>query len=130
MEMMSVHDAMPRAGPRAGKPANAVSARTPLPLYTAEQRRRRDATPWTLVQGVLAPLQFLIFAVSLYLVLHWLRTGENPSLPKVGSSPREVRSMIVEPNTDQYLANAARAPTRISSRSARSSVLMSRLRRM
>lgn len=78
---MSVHDAMPiagpTAGPRAGKPANAVSARTLLPLYTAEQRRRRDATPWTLVQGVLAPLQFLIFAVSLYLVLHWLRTGEN-----------------------------------------------------
>ena len=38
---------------------------------------RRDATPWTLVQGILAPVQFLIFAVSLYLVLHYLRTGEN-----------------------------------------------------
>jgi 3-vinyl bacteriochlorophyllide hydratase len=47
------------------------------PLYTAEERVRRDASPWTLVQGVLAPVQFLIFAVSLYLVLHYLRTGEN-----------------------------------------------------
>ena len=28
----------------------------PRPLYTAEERRRRDASPWTTVQGVLAPL--------------------------------------------------------------------------
>ena len=47
------------------------------PLYTPEERVRRDASPWTLVQGVLAPVQFLIFAVSLYLVLHYLRTGDN-----------------------------------------------------
>jgi 3-vinyl bacteriochlorophyllide hydratase len=47
------------------------------PLYTAEERARRDASPWTLVQGLLAPVQFLIFAVSLYFVLHYLRTGEN-----------------------------------------------------
>ena len=32
-------------------------------LYTAEERRRRDASPWTFVQGVLAPLQFLDFVV-------------------------------------------------------------------
>ena len=47
------------------------------PLYTAAERVRRDNSRWTLVQGVLAPVQFLIFAVSLYLVLHYLRTGEN-----------------------------------------------------
>jgi 3-vinyl bacteriochlorophyllide hydratase len=47
------------------------------PLYTAEQRRRRDATRWTLVQGVLAPLQFLIFFVSLLLVVRFLATGED-----------------------------------------------------
>ncbi|MDE3231747.1 MAG: 2-oxoglutarate synthase, partial [Pseudomonadota bacterium] len=35
-------------------------------LYTPEQRARRDATKWTLVQGLLAPVQFLIFLVSLY----------------------------------------------------------------
>ncbi len=47
------------------------------PLYTAEERRRRDATPWTLVQGVLAPIQFVVFAVSLGLVLRFLFTGEG-----------------------------------------------------
>jgi 3-vinyl bacteriochlorophyllide hydratase len=44
-------------------------------LYTPEQRRRRDATRWTLVQGVLAPLQFLIFFVSLGLVARFLVNG-------------------------------------------------------
>ena len=46
-------------------------------LYTPEQRAKRDATRWTLVQGVLAPVQFLVFLVSLYLVLNSLRTGEH-----------------------------------------------------
>jgi 3-vinyl bacteriochlorophyllide hydratase len=46
-------------------------------LYTPEQRSRRDASAWTLVQGVLAPVQFLIFAVSLFLVLRYLLTGEG-----------------------------------------------------
>ena len=45
------------------------------PLYTPDERRRRDASVWTLVQGVLAPVQFLIFAVSLALVLRYLFTG-------------------------------------------------------
>ena len=48
-------------------------------LYTEEERRRRDATPWTLVQGVLAPLQFIAFVVSLVLVLRFLQTGEGES---------------------------------------------------
>ncbi|HZF74468.1 MAG TPA: 2-vinyl bacteriochlorophyllide hydratase [Acetobacteraceae bacterium] len=47
------------------------------PLYTTEERRRRDASPWTLVQGVLAPLQFVVFLVSLTLVLRYLVTGEG-----------------------------------------------------
>ena len=47
------------------------------PLYTAEQRKRRDASGWTLVQGILAPLQFLVFLVSLALVLRFLATGEG-----------------------------------------------------
>ncbi len=46
-------------------------------LYTAEQRARRDATRWTLVQGLLAPAQFLAFAVSLVLVLRFLLTGDG-----------------------------------------------------
>ena len=47
------------------------------PLYTTDERRRRDASGWTLVQGVLAPVQFLIFLVSLGLVLRFLATGEG-----------------------------------------------------
>lgn len=45
------------------------------PLYTPEERVRRDATVWTLVQGVLAPVQFLVFLVSLFLVVRYLMTG-------------------------------------------------------
>jgi 3-vinyl bacteriochlorophyllide hydratase len=47
------------------------------PLYTPAERRRRDSTPWTLVQGVLAPLQFAVFLISLVLVLRTLATGEG-----------------------------------------------------
>jgi 3-vinyl bacteriochlorophyllide hydratase len=47
------------------------------PLYSPEEKRRRDETPWTLVQGILAPVQFLAFAVSLALVLRYLATGEG-----------------------------------------------------
>ena len=46
-------------------------------LYTPEERQRRDATSWTLVQGVLAPLQFVVFLVSLALVIRYLLTGEG-----------------------------------------------------
>lgn len=53
---------------------------TAAPLYTAEERRRRDASGWTIVQGVLAPLQFLVFLVSLGLVLRYLATGEGLEL--------------------------------------------------
>lgn len=47
------------------------------PLYTAEERARRDASPWTVVQGVLAPVQFVVFLVSLMLVLRFLATGQG-----------------------------------------------------
>jgi 3-vinyl bacteriochlorophyllide hydratase len=46
-------------------------------LYSPAERARRDASRWTLVQGVLAPVQFLAFAVSLVLVLRCLITGEG-----------------------------------------------------
>jgi 3-vinyl bacteriochlorophyllide hydratase len=49
-------------------------------LYTADERRRRDASPWTVVQAVLAPIQFLIFLLSLVLVLRYLATGEGFAL--------------------------------------------------
>lgn len=47
------------------------------PLYTPEQRRRRDSSRWTLVQGILAPIQFLVFLISLALVLRYLASGEG-----------------------------------------------------
>lgn len=46
-------------------------------LYTEAERARRDATPWTLIQGLLAPLQFAVFAVSLVLVIRYLMTGDG-----------------------------------------------------
>jgi 3-vinyl bacteriochlorophyllide hydratase len=49
-------------------------------LYTPEQRARRDATRWTTVQGVLAPIQFLVFAVSAVLVVRSLVTGDGIAL--------------------------------------------------
>jgi len=49
----------------------------PRPLYSPEERRRRDQSRWTLVQGLLAPLQFVVFAVSLVLVLRYLATGSG-----------------------------------------------------
>ena len=46
-------------------------------LYTDEERARRDSTRWTLVQGLLAPAQFVAFAVSLILVLRFLMSGDG-----------------------------------------------------
>jgi 3-vinyl bacteriochlorophyllide hydratase len=58
-------------------PAQAQSTPRGRLLYTAAQRERRDCSVWTLVQGVLAPVQFLVFLVSLVLVLRFLVTGEG-----------------------------------------------------
>jgi 3-vinyl bacteriochlorophyllide hydratase len=59
-----------------GQPWLETPTRTGL-LYTPAERARRDASPWTLVQGILAPLQFLVFLISLALVLRFLATGEG-----------------------------------------------------
>ncbi|WP_082821112.1 2-vinyl bacteriochlorophyllide hydratase [Gemmatimonas phototrophica] len=55
--------------------ASAPAVRTGL--YTPEERKRRDATKWTLVQGLLAPVQFLVMAISVALVLRYLKTGQG-----------------------------------------------------
>ena len=59
-----------------GERAKGDQARTPA-LYTAEERIRRDRSPWTMVQGILAPIQFVVFLISLGLVLRWLATGDG-----------------------------------------------------
>ncbi|MEM9501270.1 MAG: 2-vinyl bacteriochlorophyllide hydratase [Pseudomonadota bacterium] len=46
-------------------------------LYTEQERRRRDESVWTLIQGILAPVQFLVFLLSLGLVIRTLTTGEG-----------------------------------------------------
>jgi len=52
-------------------------------LYTDAQRKRRDESVWTLVQGVLAPIQFLVFLCSLTLVIRFLFTGEGESAAEI-----------------------------------------------
>ncbi|MFN3824401.1 MAG: 2-vinyl bacteriochlorophyllide hydratase [Pseudorhodobacter sp.] len=59
-----MHDSLLQNGPR-------------RPLYTPAERARRDASRWTLVQGILAPAQFLVCALSAILVLRCLLTGEG-----------------------------------------------------
>jgi len=60
-----------------------IAMRIPRPsarsraLYTSDERRRRDESVWTLVQGILAPVQFLVFLASLGLILRYLATGEG-----------------------------------------------------
>lgn len=75
MNSSSVHRHAPRQRP--GRQQKTT------PLYTEEERKRRDASRWTLVQGILAPLQFLVFLVSLALVIRTLMTGEGATAATV-----------------------------------------------
>ena len=43
-----------------------------MPRYTPEQLEKRNASRWTTVQAILAPIQFLIFLVGL--TITWLYT--------------------------------------------------------
>lgn len=49
-------------------------------LYTAEERMRRDQSKWTLVQGLLAPLQFVVFLISVALILRYFWTGQGAEI--------------------------------------------------
>lgn len=66
---------MPTVSVRSGE--RDLQLHSSRPLYTAAERVRRDESVWTLVQGVLAPIQFLVFLVSLGLVLRYLSTGNG-----------------------------------------------------
>ena len=76
---------MTRQGPISPAEPNLIRGQTgrkqgkPGTLYSKEERRRRDESVWTTVQGVLAPLQFVVFLVSLGLVIRALTTGEGAS---------------------------------------------------
>jgi 3-vinyl bacteriochlorophyllide hydratase len=53
------------------------TASTSFALYSPAERRRRDDSRWTLVQGILAPIQFLVFLISLGLLLRYLASGQG-----------------------------------------------------
>jgi 3-vinyl bacteriochlorophyllide hydratase len=53
------------------------------PLYSPEERVRRDRSIWTTVQAVLAPVQFLAFLISLGLVVRYLVVGEGAGIAMV-----------------------------------------------
>lgn len=46
-------------------------------MYTPEQLARRNATPWTRVQFILAPIQVIVFLISFSLVVRYLFSGEG-----------------------------------------------------
>ena len=59
-----------------------MSKMTSLPivkkqLYSSDQRKRRDESIWTTVQGILAPVQFIVFLVSVYFIVVFLLTGDG-----------------------------------------------------
>ncbi|MEJ6393265.1 2-vinyl bacteriochlorophyllide hydratase [Gymnodinialimonas sp. 2305UL16-5] len=56
-------------------PSDTLTGLPERPLYTPDERARRDATIWTVVQGVLAPIQFAVFLISLVLVIRYMVTG-------------------------------------------------------
>ena len=61
-------DCSPWGGAAGRSISPALRQPTRRALYTPDERRRRDASPWTAVQGVLAPAQFIVFLISLCLV--------------------------------------------------------------
>lgn len=73
----SSHGSLQPTAPSTSRTGPTARSRAIRPLYTSEERARRDRSPWTAVQGVLAALQFLVFIASLVLVVRTLATGEG-----------------------------------------------------
>ena len=80
--MLSNTDVMPFARRKTAKGQREQKKDRDL-LYTAEEKKRRDETISTQVQGVLAPLQFFVFLVSTYLVIRYLNTGDGFQLATI-----------------------------------------------
>lgn len=74
---MTRQDHASQVGPTAKKRQTKTGQGNFGALYSAEERQRRDESPWTVVQGILAPIQFVVFLVSLGLVARTLLTGEG-----------------------------------------------------
>lgn len=52
-------------------------------MYTSEQLARRDASPWTRVQFILAPIQFIVFLISFFLVVRYLLTDQGYAIATI-----------------------------------------------
>ena len=74
---MTRQDHVSPVEPGGQKPLGRMGQGNKGALYSSEERKRRDESVWTVIQGVLAPLQFLVFLISLGLVLRTLGTGEG-----------------------------------------------------
>ncbi|MBM4413126.1 MAG: 2-vinyl bacteriochlorophyllide hydratase [Chloroflexi bacterium] len=46
-------------------------------MYTADQLERRNKSGWTTVQGILAPIQFVVFIISVILVYNAWQHNEG-----------------------------------------------------
>ena len=68
---------------------------TTVSLYTPAQRARRDATKWTLVQGILAPVQFFVCLVSAALVIRFLLTGEGLAIANLSVLAKTVVLLVI-----------------------------------
>ncbi len=75
-DLLNIFDCSPWPS-TTGRCQGVVIPRVTTLVYTPEQRLRRDSSRWTLVQGLLAPLQFLAFLVSTCLVLRYLVSGHG-----------------------------------------------------
>lgn len=71
---------MPGTTLQSGRATRRPRRRRVPDLYTPEQRARRDASRWTMVQGVLAPLQFVVMIASTVLVIRSLQSGTGVML--------------------------------------------------
>jgi len=69
--------------------------RQPPQLYTSEQKKRRDESIWTLIQGVLAPTQFIAFAISTVLVIWYLWTGDGYGLATISVLVKTTLLLII-----------------------------------
>jgi 3-vinyl bacteriochlorophyllide hydratase len=75
-DLLNIFDCSPWPS-TTGRCQGGVEPRVTTLVYTPEQRQRRNSSPWTMVQGILAPLQFLAFLVSTCLVLRYLASGHG-----------------------------------------------------
>lgn len=64
---------------RHARPVRMFAPRRRHALYTSAERKRRDQSAWTVVQGILAPIQFLVFLISVVLVARYLITCDGYS---------------------------------------------------